>query len=197
MKPAKQSTNELKEIKDLILNKICKEASAHEHDDVAEIIKSVVPKLKNKTTYWEWGKDVTEFSSAVKEKSRDILFIQTKFPDWFKIDRKIIEEKLSEGVSIQTSFSRCRYPIDENMLEMRKMGIKTVIVPGLPSINISKEGLTFYYVDDPLSTEPISRVAISIEGKRGRKLSKSLYPLYVKKFADSEFHELLPSIKRG
>jgi hypothetical protein len=96
MKPAKQPTNELKEIKDFILNKICKEASANEHDDVAEIIKSVVPKLKNKNTYREWGKDVTEFSSAVKEKSRDILFIQTKFPDWFKIDRKIIEERLSE-----------------------------------------------------------------------------------------------------
>ena len=196
MKTAKPPANEFKEIEGIILNKICKEASANEHDDIAEIIKKIVPKLDSNNTQWEWGKDVTDFSSAVKEETRDRLFIQTKFPDWFKIDRKILEEKLSEGVSIQTSFAKCKYPIDENMLEMDKIGIETVIVPGLPSINISKKGLTFYYVDDPLSTEPKSRVAISIEGRIGRRLSKYLYPRYMKKFADSEFRELLPSMKK-
>lgn len=196
MKPAKRPTNEFNEIKEIILEKICKEASANGHDDVAEIIKKKVPKLNSKNTKWEWGKEVTDFSSAVKENARDRLFIQTKFPDWFKIDRKILEEKLSEGMSVHTSFSKCRYPIDENMLEMEKLGIETVIVPGLPSINISKEGLTFYYVDEPLFTEPKSRVAISIKGKIGKKLSKDLYGPYMIKFAHSEYHELLPSIKK-
>lgn len=195
MKTAKQPENELEEIKDIILNKICTEAMLKKHDDVAEIIKKVVPKLNNKNTQLEWGKEVTDFSSAVKEKARVFLFIQTKFPDWFKVDRKILEEKISEGVGIQTSFSRSKYPIDENMLEMKNLGIETVIVPGLPSINISKEGITLYYVDDPLSTQPESRVAISIEGKIGRKLSKSLYPRYIMKFTNSEYHKLLPSIE--
>ena len=195
MKTSKQPPSALNEIKNIIENKICKEAMLKGHKDIAEIIKKFVPKLDNKNTHWEWGRDVTDFSSAVKEEARRYLFIQTKFPDWFRVDRKILEEQLSGEMNIHTSFSRCKYPIDEDMLEMEAMRINTIIVPGLPSINISKENVTFYYVDDPLSTQPKSRVAISIEEKIGEKLSKLLYPLYMEKFRESVFHKLLPSIE--
>lgn len=196
MKTAKQPTNEFKEIKDIILNKICKEARVNGHDDVAETIEKYAHKLKEKNTHWEWGKDVTEFSSAVKERAIDVLFIQTKFPDWFKVDRKILESKLlNDETSIYTSFSRVRYPVDENLLEMKRLGIETIIVPGLPSINITKGEITFYYVDDPLSTQPESRVAITVDGRIGKKLSDILSKIYWLKFTTSEYQELLPSIK--
>lgn len=196
MKTAKQPENEFKEIKDIILNKICKEARVNGHDDVAETIEKYARKLKEKNTDWEWGKDVTEFSSAVKERALDVLFIQTKFPDWFKVDRKILESKLlNDETSVYTSFSRVRYPVDENLLEMKRLGIETIIVPGLPSINITKGEITFYYVDDPLSTQPESRVAITVEGHIGKKLSDILSKIYSLKFTASEYHELLPSIK--
>lgn len=195
MKTSKQFPNELEEIKDIILNKICREAMVKKHDDVAEILRKVVPNLEKGNTHCEWGKDVTDFSSRVKEEAKIHLFIQTKFPDWFRFDGKILEEQLSSGMSIYTGFSRCKYPIDEDMLKMEAMGISTTIVHGLPSINISEEKVTLYYVDDPLSIEPKSRVAISIEGKIGKKLSKSLHPLYVEKFHNSIFHKLLPSIE--
>lgn len=196
---SKLTNEDLNKIKNILQNKICPEAADNGHYEIAQIIRGSIHKLNKSNVEYVVEKEVSIQSSDVKDRAKVFLFIQTKFPDWFDIDRKILLDKVNE-IEIYAGFSEAKYPVDENINEFIKLGVKYIgLVPGLPSINISNEEVTFYYISDPFSNDSESRsedrLAITIKNKVGKNLVHQLKPLYLGALKKSIDNEVLPLIE--
>ncbi len=193
--PSKLTDSDLNKIKNELQDKIYAEAYRNGHYKIAQIIKDSIHRLDKNYIEFAESKDVTRHSSDVKDRATVFLFIQTKFPDWFDIDRKILLNKIDNKIKICASFSEARYPIDEKMNEFIRLGIESELVPGLPSINISNEEVTFFYIRNPYSEDSKSRIAITIKGKIGKVLASQLQPYYFNALKESSDKKVLPSVE--